>query len=149
MLNEGPKTAKLCFAVDLALAFGPAMGKRLERGVRSIHPFPEAVADPHKNWCPPRHLEIDLYHLVHVIGIELPAALDAEYTAKLAALRQSDAANLDQAYLSTQVASHEEAVNLFDSYSKQRPDGQLKRTAAKVLPELRMHLTRIRGLTSK
>jgi putative membrane protein len=35
-------------------------------------------------------------------GIELPAALDAEYTAKLAALRQSGAANLDQAYVSTQ-----------------------------------------------
>ncbi|MBY5324743.1 DUF4142 domain-containing protein [Rhizobium leguminosarum] len=82
-------------------------------------------------------------------GIELPAALDAEHAAKLTALRQSDAANLDQAYLSTQVASHEEAVNLFDSYSKQGPDGQLKRTAAKILPELRMHLTRIRGLTSK
>ncbi|MBB4440174.1 MULTISPECIES: DUF4142 domain-containing protein [Rhizobium] len=82
-------------------------------------------------------------------GIELPAALDAEYTAKLAALRQSDAANLDQAYLSTQVTAHEEAVNLFDSYSKQGPDGQLKRTAAKILPDLRMHLTRIRGLTSK
>ncbi|MGZ2432981.1 putative membrane protein [Rhizobium redzepovicii] len=82
-------------------------------------------------------------------GIELPAALDAEYTAKLTALRQSDAANLDQAYLSTQVTAHEEAVTLFESYSKQGPDGQLKRTAAKILPDLRMHLTRIRGLTSK
>lgn len=82
-------------------------------------------------------------------GIELPAALDAEYTSKLAALRQSDAANLDQAYLSTQVTAHEEAVNLFDRYSKQGPDGQLKRTAAKILPDLRMHLTRIRGLTLK
>ncbi len=82
-------------------------------------------------------------------GIELPAALDAEFTSKLAALRQSDAADLDQAYLSTQVAAHEQAVNLFESYSKQGPDGQLKRTAAKILPDLRMHLTRIRGLTSK
>jgi putative membrane protein len=82
-------------------------------------------------------------------GIEPPADLNAEYSAKLGALRQSDAANLDQAYLSTQVTAHEEAVNLFDSYSKQGPDGQLKRTAAKILPDLRMHLTRIRGLTSK
>ncbi|QKK33307.1 DUF4142 domain-containing protein (plasmid) [Rhizobium indicum] len=82
-------------------------------------------------------------------GIELPTALDAEHAAKLTALRQSDAANLDQAYLSTQVTSHEEAVNLVDSYLKQGPDGQLKRTAAKILPDLRMHLTRIRGLTAK
>jgi putative membrane protein len=82
-------------------------------------------------------------------GIELPAALDAQHTDKLTALRQSDAAYLDQAYLSTQVTSHEEAVNLFDSYSKQGPDGQLKRTAAKILPDLRVHLTRIRGLTAK
>ncbi|MGO4484225.1 DUF4142 domain-containing protein [Rhizobium pisi] len=82
-------------------------------------------------------------------GIELPAALDVGFTSKLAAFRRSSAANLDQAYLPTQVTAHEQAVNLFESHSKQGSDGKLKRTAAKILPGLRMHLTRIRGLTSK
>ncbi len=82
-------------------------------------------------------------------GIGLPTALDAEHVQKLTALQQSDAANLDQAYLSTQVTAHEEALELFNKYSKEGPDGQLKRTAAKILPDVHMHMTRVRGLTSK
>jgi putative membrane protein len=82
-------------------------------------------------------------------GIEVPTVLDAEHSEKLNALQRSDAANLDQAYLSTQVAAHQEAVELFSNYSKEGPDGQLKNIAAKILPDLRMHLTRIQGLTSK
>ncbi|PZM16443.1 DUF4142 domain-containing protein [Rhizobium tubonense] len=82
-------------------------------------------------------------------GIEIPTSLDAEYRQKLAALQQSDTANLDQAYLSTQVTAHQDAVELFTNYSKEGPDGHLKNTAAKILPDLRMHLTRVEGLTSK
>ncbi|NKM14574.1 DUF4142 domain-containing protein [Rhizobium laguerreae] len=82
-------------------------------------------------------------------GVQLPAALDDEYRKKLEALQQSDPQNLDQAYLSTQVTAHQEAVALFSDYSKNGPDGALKRASQKILPDLRMHLTRIEGLTSK
>ena len=82
-------------------------------------------------------------------GIEAPVALDAEYSQKLAALKQSDETNLDRAYLSTQVTAHQQAVELFTNYSKEGPDGQLKNAAAKIVPDLRMHLTRVQGLISK
>ncbi|MBY3278175.1 DUF4142 domain-containing protein [Rhizobium laguerreae] len=82
-------------------------------------------------------------------GVQLPAGLDDEHRKKLEALQQSDPQNLDQAYLSTQVTAHQEAVALFSDYSKNGPDGALKRASQKILPDLRMHLTRIEGLTSK
>ncbi|WP_106796427.1 DUF4142 domain-containing protein [Rhizobium sp. H4] len=82
-------------------------------------------------------------------GIALPTALDDQYNKKLEALRQSDQANLDQAYLSTQLTAHQEAVALFADYSQNGPDGAVKRASQKILPDLRMHLTRIQGLTSK
>ena len=82
-------------------------------------------------------------------GIALPTAIDDEHSKKLEALRQSDASNLDQAYLSTQVTAHEEAVTLFADYAQKGPDGAVKRAAQKILPDLRMHLTRIQGLASK
>ncbi len=82
-------------------------------------------------------------------GIGLPGALDDEQRQKLATLKHSDPSNLDQAYLSTQLTAHQKAVELFEAYSKTGPDGQLKRSAQKLLPDLRMHLTRVQGLTSK
>ncbi|MBN9982599.1 DUF4142 domain-containing protein [Rhizobium laguerreae] len=82
-------------------------------------------------------------------GVQLPAGLDDEHKKKLEALQQSDPQNLDQAYLSTQVTAHQEAVAFFSDYSKNGRDGALKRASQKILPDLRMHLTRIEGLTSK
>ncbi|ARO33593.1 hypothetical protein NXC14_PC00052 (plasmid) [Rhizobium sp. NXC14] len=82
-------------------------------------------------------------------GVELPSALDEEHQKKLEALGQSPESDLDQAYLSTQVSAHQQAVSLFLDYSQNGPDGALKRAAQKILPDLRMHLTRIQGLTSK
>ncbi|KPH04859.1 DUF4142 domain-containing protein (plasmid) [Rhizobium acidisoli] len=82
-------------------------------------------------------------------GVELPSALDEEHARKLDALQESDRENFDQAYLSTQMTAHEEAVSLFTDYSQNGPDGALKRASQKILPDLRMHLTRIKGLTSK
>ncbi|MBB3595937.1 putative membrane protein [Rhizobium sp. BK529] len=82
-------------------------------------------------------------------GIALPTELDSEYRLKVEALQNADAANLDQAYLSTQVTAHQQAVELFDQFSKQGPDGELKKTAMKILPDLHMHLTRVQALASK
>jgi putative membrane protein len=81
-------------------------------------------------------------------GIPVPKDVDTEHRQKLEALSSSDPANMDQAYLSTQLTAHQDAVTLFENYSKGGPDGQLKNTAGKILPDLRMHLTRVQGLTS-
>lgn len=82
-------------------------------------------------------------------GIDFPTSLDAEHQQKIDALQNSDPANLDQAYLSTQLTAHQDALTLFGSFAKDGPDSQLKNTAAKIVPDLHMHLTRVQGLTSK
>ncbi|MBY5359887.1 DUF4142 domain-containing protein [Rhizobium leguminosarum] len=82
-------------------------------------------------------------------GVQLPSVLDDEHKKKVEALQQSDRENIDQAYLSTQVTAHQEAVALFSDYSRNGPDGALKRASQKILPDLRMHVNRIEGLTSK
>lgn len=82
-------------------------------------------------------------------GVTVSQSLDAEHQQKLDALRNSDAANLDQAYLSTQVTAHQQAYQIFEAYSKQGPDGPLKNAAAKMLPDLHMHLTRVQGMANK
>jgi putative membrane protein len=82
-------------------------------------------------------------------GVTVPSSLGDEDKKKVDALEANDSANLDQAYLSTQLTAHQDAVDLFESYTKTGPDGQLKNTAGKFLPDLRMHLVRVQGLTSK
>jgi len=82
-------------------------------------------------------------------GVTVPTSIDADSKKKVDALASADSANLDQAYLSTQLTAHQDAVKLFEQYSKSGPDGQLKNTAGKILPDLRMHLVRVQGLTSK
>ncbi|MCL7999805.1 DUF4142 domain-containing protein [Brucella sp. 21LCYQ03] len=75
--------------------------------------------------------------------------LDPESYKKLQALREAPAADFDQAYLSTQVAAHEIAVQLFMTYSKDGPDGALKNYAGHTLGTLRTYNVRIHGLTNK
>ncbi|WP_112437326.1 DUF4142 domain-containing protein [Rhizobium sp.] len=82
-------------------------------------------------------------------GVSISQSFDKEHQQKLDALRNSDAANLDQAYLSTQVTAHQQTYQLFEAYSKEGPDGPLKNAAAKMLPDLHMHLTRVQGMANK
>ena len=81
--------------------------------------------------------------------VQLPAALDAEHSQKLEALKSSSDKDFDQAYLSTQVTAHEEAVSLFADYAKSSPSGALKSFAEKTLGTLRTHNVRIHGLTKE
>ncbi len=82
-------------------------------------------------------------------GIALPAELDEEHKNKLVALEQSEPANLDQAYLSTQLTAHEQAVALFEAYVAGGPEGRVKQAAAEILPDLREHLQHVQQLTSR
>jgi len=80
-------------------------------------------------------------------NVPLPTSLDSEQQAKLDALKSADDANFDQAYLSTQIVAHEEAVALFDQFSKGETAGPLKSFALHTLGTLRTHDVRIHGLT--
>jgi len=81
--------------------------------------------------------------------ITLPTALDVEHQKKLDALKAASTTDFDQAYLSTQVSAHEEAVILFDGYAKKGAAGALKSFAETTLGTLRTHNVRIHGLTTK
>ena len=80
-------------------------------------------------------------------GIEVPKQLDREHGQKLEALKAATDADFDQAYLSTQVSAHEEAVALFDDYIKHGSGGPLGAFAESTLGTLRTHNVRIHGLT--
>lgn len=82
-------------------------------------------------------------------GIALPSALDAEHMTKLEALNQAAESDFDQAYLSTQVAAHEDTVRLFMTYSQDGPDGALKNYATQSVGTLRTHNIRIHGLANQ
>jgi len=77
----------------------------------------------------------------------LPAGLDAEHQAKLDQLKAKTGKDFDQAYDRMQLQAHEEAVALFEAYSKNGDNADLKAWAAKTLPHLKEHLAMARKLS--
>jgi predicted outer membrane protein len=73
-------------------------------------------------------------------NITLPAALDAEHQGKVDQLKGLSGEQFDSEYLSMQLAAHQDAVALFDGYSKDGAEGELKTFAQKTLPTLQSHL---------
>jgi putative membrane protein len=64
-------------------------------------------------------------------------------------LKNKSGKDFDQAYLAAQIAAHEKAIALFDSYAKDGQAGSLKTFAKATFPTLRMHLVRLKGMTGK
>jgi putative membrane protein len=75
-----------------------------------------------------------------------PDELDARQRAMLDNLKGADASAFDATYINAQNKAHIEAVNLFDSYSKNGDNPRLKAYAADVLPTLRGHLEHVQKL---
>ncbi|WP_438753700.1 DUF4142 domain-containing protein [Pararhizobium sp. O133] len=57
--------------------------------------------------------------------------------------------DFDQAYLSTQITAHEDAVALFDAFAKSGNAGALKTFAQRTLGTLRMHNVRVHDMTDE
>lgn len=55
-------------------------------------------------------------------------------------LKSASGANFDRSYEQMQVQAHENAVNLFQSYSQKGDNAELRAWAAKTLPALQQHL---------
>jgi putative membrane protein len=81
------------------------------------------------------------------IKATLPTALDAEHQAKLDQLKSKAGKDFDQAYDRMQLQAHEEAVALFEGYSKSGDNPDLKAWAAKTLPHLKEHLAMAKKLS--
>ena len=74
------------------------------------------------------------------VKAQLPTAIDADHQRKLDELRGLNGKQFDEAYDKAQLEGHEEAVDLFRTYSQNGDNRYLKRWAAKTLPHLEQHL---------
>jgi putative membrane protein len=78
-------------------------------------------------------------------GVTPPAAMAEKEQAQLAELEAAEGEAFDEAYVAAQVAAHDEAVALFETFSEQG-DGALRDFAAETLPTLQQHQTAAHGL---
>lgn len=71
----------------------------------------------------------------------LPTAMDSAHQKKIDNLKaEKDGPEFDEEYIDEQVTAHKNAVDLFERYSKNGENAQLKAFAAKHLPHLQEHL---------
>ncbi len=74
-----------------------------------------------------------------------PPALNAKHQQMLATVE--GASDFDAAYVNAQLMAHQEAVDLFTSYSSNGDVPQLTSFAAQTLPTLQMHLDHVQRLS--
>jgi putative membrane protein len=79
-------------------------------------------------------------------GVTIPEALNKKHQAQLDQLTPLDGEQFDEAYITAQVAAHEEAIALFEGYSANGAPGTLKEFATKTLPTLKSHLEDVQKL---
>jgi putative membrane protein len=71
----------------------------------------------------------------------LPTALDTQHQKMLDELKAKNGKDFDASYDQTQLKAHQDAVALFDAYSKGGDNSELKGWAFRTLPHLREHLS--------
>ena len=74
------------------------------------------------------------------VKAEVPAAMDSSHKSKIEKLQGLKGTDFDKQYNSEQETAHENAVSLFERYSKGGDNADLKAFAAKHLPHLQEHL---------
>jgi putative membrane protein len=80
------------------------------------------------------------------INLPLPSAPGPEHQAMLGQLQGNYGAQFDEIYAKMAVKGHEDAVALFERYSREGDNADLKKWAAKTLPNLKQHLSEARQL---
>ena len=80
------------------------------------------------------------------VKAQIPASMDSSHQSKLDKLRDAKADNFSSDYDSMQVSAHEDAVSLFERYSKSGDNAKLKDWAGKTLPTLQHHLDMAQSL---
>lgn len=76
-------------------------------------------------------------------------ALDSKHEKLLDTLKSASNDNFDKEYIRIQTDAHKEAVNLFESYSKNGKDSSLKDFATQTLPTLKGHMQHVQHLSAK
>jgi putative membrane protein len=79
-------------------------------------------------------------------GLQIPAQLDDQHKQMISQLQSASGAQFHRTYKDQQVKAHEEAVKLFENYSKSGDNTQLRQFAEKTLPALKKHLQMAQSL---
>ena len=80
------------------------------------------------------------------VKVELPTALDSAHQSKLDKLKSKTGKDFSSDFSSMQKEAHEDAVSLFERYSKGGDNADLKTWADKTLPALKHHLEMAKAL---
>jgi len=81
------------------------------------------------------------------VKVELPTALDSAHQSKLDKLKSKTGKDFSSDFSSMQENAHEDAVSLFERYSKGGDNADLKNWAGTTLPALRHHLEMAKALS--
>ena len=81
------------------------------------------------------------------VKAELPTALDNAHQSKLDKLKSKTGKDFSSDFSSMQEDAHEDAVSLFERYSKGGDNADLKNWAGKTLPALKHHLEMAKALS--
>ena len=81
------------------------------------------------------------------VKAELPTSLDNAHQSKLDKLKSKTGKDFSSDFSSMQEDAHEDAVSLFERYSKGGDNADLKNWAAKTLPALKHHLEMTKALS--
>ena len=82
------------------------------------------------------------------VKAELPTALDSAHQSKLDKLKSKTGKDFSSDFDSMQEDAHQDAVSLFERYSKGGDNPDLKNWAGKTLPALRHHLEMAKALSN-
>ncbi|ODS03884.1 hypothetical protein AUC71_07215 [Methyloceanibacter marginalis] len=110
-----------------------------------VRDFGEQMVDDHTETTD------DLMELIkdENIDVQPPTELDEKHQANLDKLKNLSGAKFDQTYIPMQVLAHEQAVNLFEDYSKSGDNDALKEWAVDTVPTLKEHLEEARDLNTE
>jgi putative membrane protein len=82
-------------------------------------------------------------------GLQIPQQLDSKHRDMLGQLQNASGQQFHQLYRKQQIDAHQEAVQLFETYSKNGQNKELKEFASATLPTLKEHLQKAQGLPER
>lgn len=88
----------------------------------------------------------EMKSIVQNLQIQAPSELDDKHREMVDELKSANAQRFNQLYRDQQQTAHREAVQLYEGYSKDGTNSQLRQIVEKTLPVLREHLQMAQGL---
>lgn len=91
----------------------------------------------------------ELSDLAHKKGFDMPTQADEAHQKDAARLADMNGAEFDRSYMAAMVSDHQKVVSMFEKYSGEATDPDVRAFARKMLPTLRDHLKMARELSGK